>query len=147
MQPEWTKTLNKHTQSSSGWGYSESHSPHTTFSGYLFQVLRVALPSSGTHVLSDPQITAPCPVARCPGFHFQRSKQGLFFLLKMARTEQMALLNAVVQWLQHIHRRVNVLVQFLNLKLFNQQLMVTQGGRVTQWVGGDTLVVISGIYS
>jgi len=35
--------------------------------------------------------------------------------------EEMALLNAAVQWLQHAHRGVNVLVQFLSLRLFNQQ--------------------------
>jgi len=39
----------------------------------------------------------------------------------MARMEEMALLNAAVQWLQHAHRGVNVLVQFLSLRLFNQQ--------------------------
>ena len=35
--------------------------------------------------------------------------------------EEMALLNAVVRWLQQAHGGVNVLVQFLNLRLFNQQ--------------------------
>lgn len=53
-------------------------------------------------------IAAPLSVARCPGLHFQKKKggggEGTVFPLKMARTEEMALLNAVVQWLQHAHK-------------------------------------------